>query len=128
MIRDNNDGGFGPVVFAYTRAQAIDDGVLVDLSNLDVVRKHWRLPMACTSAVWGVIRSAVDDLGCDLDGVLHDLFWLAKIHVQYADKGEHSSFIVFTCSIGHTNHEYKLHLGPGDDGEPVLTLMFSSED
>jgi hypothetical protein len=128
MIRNITDDGFGPVIFAYTRAQAIDDGVLVDLSQLPIVRKHWRSPLACTSAVWSVIREAVDSQGCDLDGVLHDLFWMSKIHIQYADHGEGQSQILFTCQVGSTHHEYKLHLGPGDDQEPVLTLMFSSED
>jgi hypothetical protein len=128
MIREINDnGGWGEVVYSYTRQQAIEDGVLVDLSDLPIVRKHWRSPLACTFAVWSVIKDAVD-AGRDLDGILHDLFWLSKIHIQYQDHGEGQSQILFTCQVGSTHHEYKLHLGPGDDGEPVLTLMFSTED
>lgn len=42
------------LIYSYTRAQAIEDGVLVDLTAiaLDVCREHYKYPIACTSAVW----------------------------------------------------------------------------
>ncbi|CAJ6925858.1 ISBma1, transposase [Burkholderia pseudomallei] len=46
-----NNSPFGRVIFSYTRAQAIADGVLIDVSSaaLDVGFRH---PVALTSAVW----------------------------------------------------------------------------
>ncbi len=48
---------FGEVISSYSRAQAIDDGVLVDLSGLfpsDTRLYKW--PVACTAAVWSFIE------------------------------------------------------------------------
>ena len=40
---------FGPVIFSYTRQQAIEDGVLVDLSEW-AKQEGYAIPVACTSA------------------------------------------------------------------------------
>ena len=41
MIREINDnGGWGEVVYSYTRQQAIEDGVLIALSVHEIVRQH----------------------------------------------------------------------------------------
>ncbi len=40
-----------PVIFTYTRAQAIEDGVLVDLSEW-AKETGFKIPVACTSEVW----------------------------------------------------------------------------
>ncbi len=39
-----------PVIFSYTRAQAIEDGVLVDLTAW-AKETGFRIPVACTSSV-----------------------------------------------------------------------------
>ena len=43
---------FGETIYSYSRAQAIEDGVLVDLSQADSIRQHWKYPFGCTSVVW----------------------------------------------------------------------------
>ena len=45
-----SDQPFGPVIFSYTRAQAIEDGVLVDLSAW-AREEGFRYPLAVTSTV-----------------------------------------------------------------------------
>ena len=40
-----------PVIFSYTRARAIEDGVLVDLSEW-ARETGFKVPVACTAAVW----------------------------------------------------------------------------
>ena len=40
-----------PVTFSYTRAQAIDDGVLVDMTEW-AKETGFRIPVACTAMVW----------------------------------------------------------------------------
>ena len=124
MIREITDDGFGPVIFSYSRVQAIADGVLVDISGLPIVRQHWRAPMACTAAVWTEIQDAVSH-GCDIDGVLHDLSWMAKCAIKLDPGQDH---VLFDCTVGTNLRQYKLHCGPGDDGQLVLTLMFANED
>ena len=69
------------VIHSYSRAQAIEDGVLVDLSALSpVCREHYKFPVACTAAVWAIVDKAVKNKKCynDLNGVLHDILWMSK--------------------------------------------------
>ena len=123
----NIEDYFGEPIYSYTRKQAIADGVLADLSGNEVVRGHWRHPLACTSAVWGVITTAIRDEGNDLNGILHDISVLATLRIRERARKDENE-VRFTVKIGKATCELKLHLGPGDDHEPVLTLMFTDED
>ena len=42
---------FGPPISTYTRAQAIEDGVLVDITE-QARQQRFVFPMAMTSALW----------------------------------------------------------------------------
>ena len=66
------------VISAYTRAQAIDDGVLVDgtIGDLaEVSRQHYKTNIAMTIAVFDLIDRAVKhpDWCNDYAGVWHDI-------------------------------------------------------
>ena len=43
-------------------------------------------------------------------------------------RGQDCMVIRFEVIIMETKHALKLHVGPGDNAEPVLTLMFPHED
>jgi hypothetical protein len=118
---------FREPIYSYTRKQAIADGVLVDLGDNTLIRAHWKYPLATTSAVWNTIQSVIRDDGGDLDGILHDLSVLAKLRIRggVIDAG---NTVRFTAKIGKGACKLKLHLGPGDNHAPVLTLMFDGED
>lgn len=113
-------------IYSYTRKQAIEDGVLADLSGNDAVRQHWKYPLAVTSTVWGVIENAIRDDDNDLTGIIHDISALAKLPI--CSGAGNNDTVHFTVKIGKETCDLKLHLGPGDDHEPVLTLMFADED
>jgi hypothetical protein len=42
---------FGPVIHAYSRAEALEDGVLVDVTST-AREAGFRIPVALTRAVW----------------------------------------------------------------------------
>ena len=115
---------FGTPIYSYSRQQAIDDGVLIDLSQFDVVRQHWKLHFACTDTVWSIIETAVKQHGKDYKGILHDISMCAKIQIAH----QNGDTLLFQCIVGPAKHHFKLHCGPGDDPVPVLTLMLPSED
>jgi hypothetical protein len=50
-MNDKNPFEDAPVIFSYTRAQAIEDGVLVDLTDW-AKETGFKVPVACTAAVW----------------------------------------------------------------------------
>jgi hypothetical protein len=60
FIMSNSNNPFGECIYRYTRANAIADGVLVDLSQVETVKAHWKHPFACTDTVYGIIERAIE--------------------------------------------------------------------
>ncbi len=116
---------FGETIYSYSRAQAIEDGVLVDLSQADSIRQHWKYPFACTSAVWAIIEEALQRPSQDVSGICHDISTMAKLAIRSAADPE---LVRFSVIITGRTHALKLHIGPGDTAAPVLTLMLPYED
>jgi hypothetical protein len=120
-----NENPFGEVIFSYTRKQAIADGVLVDLSQIEVTEQHWKHHLACTSTVWSIIEQALQTPGQDVNGIVHDISVMAKLAIRNAREVEQ---VFFKVIIVEQTHTFKLHIGPSDEGEAVLTLMLPNED
>jgi hypothetical protein len=121
----SNENPFGETIYSYSRAQAIDDGVLVDLSQTDSIRQHWKHHFACTSTVWSIIEEALRQPGQDVSGICHDISTMAKLAICQAREAQQ---ILFKVIIAKQTHELKLHIGPGDTAAPVMTLMLPNED
>lgn len=124
---------FGEPIHTYTRAQAIEDGVLVDLMQdamAGVARQHYKHPIACTSAVFEVMRKAVENKRCcnDYAGILHDMLWMSRcMGRKISDSAV--MFRVIVQGAGRSKyHDFKLVIGPGDQCEPVITIMLPHED
>jgi hypothetical protein len=111
-----------PIIFSYTREQAIDDGVLVDLrvGNMGplVAAAGIRIPLACTSEVfWECIHDNREEVKLNrLWDVLFALHAAAR-----GCKGSEAHFYVDST-------ELKVIVGPGDHGEPVMTVMLANQD
>jgi hypothetical protein len=120
-----SDSNFGEAIYSYTRAQAIQDGVLVDLCQLDPIRRAFKYPVACTDTVWGIIEAATKQPHQDLDGIAHDIATMALLSIRISKGGD---TVRFKVSIAGETHTLKLHIGPGDTMSPVMTLMLPSED
>jgi hypothetical protein len=124
---------FGQPISIYTRAQAIADGVLVDLMQgemQEVCRQHYKFPIACTAAVFSIMEKAVNNprYGNDYAGILHDMLWMSKAMGRALD----DSTVVFRCIVqgaGRSKyHDFKIQVHPGDQGEPVITILLPEED
>ena len=122
------------VISTYSRAQAIADGVLVDASigELAPISRHlYRFPVAMTAEVFAIIQAAVENKRADnsLAGVWHDIMWMSRMRV-YARPDP--STVLFTVKIRGAGrrqiYAFKLVCGPGDNAEPVLTLMLPEQD
>lgn len=120
---------FGPVIFSYSRAEAIADGVLVDLTRFDVCKEHYREHVACTSTLWSLVEEAVSNpsFGNDREGVLHDILWMSRVGRRNPD-AEQWIFPVIIRGPSAEPINLKMCFGFGDDGEPVWTLMLPNED
>jgi hypothetical protein len=120
-----------PVIFSYSRAQALEDGVLVDLNQwVPVNESGYKCPAACTAAVFNLIERAVNNqkLVNDYKGVISDVLWMSI--VMPVNKWETGQlFKVIIRGAGpKAIHTLKVECGPGDQGEPVITIMLPEED
>jgi len=133
-----------PVIFSYTRAQAIEDGVLVDLTEWSK-ETGFKIPVACTSEVWHryiTPPAGTRELGQSERGRAHDVLWMLFVAIQRqsahkrAEGNGHArsndqllyEVIFLQAPNRHETVKLKGHCGPGDHGEPVLTIMLPNED
>lgn len=126
------------VVSSYSRLQALADGVLVDVSTL-AREAGFRVPVAMTDAAWADCVS-----WCDADAVrgaegqseagrLWDVVYMAA-HAARVHKHSGSDRVVFSVlrvprgKRRMERAELVVHIGGGDQGEAVATIMKPNED
>ena len=124
---------FGGPTYSYSRAWAIEEGVLVDLGQdkmLEVCQQHYKHPIACTAAVWGIMERAVANKrhGNDFAGVLHDMLWMSRKYCRKLDESTVIFQVKITGAGRQSVYDFKLLVGPGDNAEPVITIMLPTED
>lgn len=113
-----------PLSQTRTRAQAIADGTLFDLSHLRGVKMAWTIPMACTAAVWSIIDDAVKNHGYTLTDILAEMS--ARI-LREAERQPCLNVLYFEISLAGRTHTIKAHSGPADDAALAITLMLPNE-
>jgi hypothetical protein len=123
----DNEEEEAKIVHVYTRAQAIEDGFLVDVSEL---LPESKLPVAVTAAAWALISNIPPSKWWqDVKGRLWDAYYMGMMAARRAP--EASEVVVYQLIMHNGRKAYatlKLHIGPGDDGEAVLTIMLPEED
>ena len=129
---NNNPFHDAPVIYRYTRAQALEDGVLVDLTEW-AKESGFTIPVACTAAVWHQYITPPEDtkeLGQSERGRGHDVLWMLYLAIRRSRGGDRVLFevIFLNARKQHETVQLKCLCGPGDDGEPVLTILLSHED
>lgn len=121
------------MIYSYTRQQAIDDGVLIDVTA-NAREAGFSLHTAVTDNLFHgyvVPPAGIDgSFGQSALGRLHDLFVLARVAAGSEPDGDRVVFKVgFLMHPGHLETvQVILHIGPGDQGEAVLTLMLPEDD
>lgn len=129
---------FGEVISTYTRAQAIEDGVLIDTGGM-AQEAGFKWPVAVTSAAWaGCIAWTEDDsdkqIYQDQSGRLWDVLYMASHAIrQGSGSGDRLLFKLYRVRRDGYSKEailatLKLIVGPGDQGEPVITILLPDED
>ncbi len=121
--QDPNDD-WGELIFAYTRTEAIADGVLVNVSDR-AKRFDIGYPVAFTSAVYAAITSGVTT---DTDQELRvDLVLLTlRRAISQAQNTDRLSFSVKLPSLPPLS--LWALCAAGDTPAPVLTVMLPHED
>jgi hypothetical protein len=122
------------IVFSYTRAEAIRDGVLIDVTET-AREAGFRIPVALTAAAWiRCVEVPPGVTGQDESGRLWDVLWMLLVAIRQGD-GDGGSEIRYRLHVRNSDKEavpplveLKALCGPGDDAEPVITIMLPGED
>jgi hypothetical protein len=136
---------FGKPIFCYTRADAIRDGVLVDVSRT-IEPCPFKYPVAMTRAAWEAVIQAggqwapgpeteFEELqlpaGQDIRGRTHDVFTMMRHAIARGTTPDRIHFSVLVDVHGN-GRKTKVDLysicGPGDTAEPVITILLRGED
>lgn len=120
------------IIHTYTRAQALEDGVLVDMTNL-AREAGFRHPVAVTQGVWAVLNPTheLEAVGQDMTGRAWDMLTILRHAIRRAFGGDEVHFApLFTREPGRLPESVEMYAkcGPGDEGEPVITVMLRGED
>jgi len=126
----------GPVICSYTRAQAIDDGVLIDVTKL-ARKAGFVVPAAITCGVAAemmelVRRERPKALEEHPEELVREAAYFGVLSVLHAatvdalHKGKDGRIKRITLNVEGVRM-YAV-MGPGDEGEPVLTVMLEGED
>ena len=126
---EEQSNAFGEVIYVCTRAQSIDDGVLVDVSKT-AKEAGIKWPVAVTAEVWALIEDIPDSHAHeDIQGRLWDVLWVARNAMSKVDGPSTETLYKLILHNGDTSEvELKIVSGPGDQGESVLTIMLPDQD
>ena len=120
---------FGEVISSYSRKEAIEDGMLVELIPEMVKEAGIRHPMAITTAGWQLIDDAVKKGGKDLEGVIWDMLTMFRLNAKKSTGNEFIfEILIWEKHVGKDRlMKFKAICGPGDTLEPVITIMIPNE-
>ncbi len=136
--KPGNAAAFGPVISTYSRAQAIEDGILVDVS--DTAREAgFTIPVAVTRTVWTRLIALPEGYRGFQDerGRLWDVVWMAHHYARRASNRDRVTMCVLVRDVrkdlrdshrAPRKHFPIVAIGAGDVGEPVVTVMFPEDD
>src|SRR5947209_15175776 len=117
------------IISRYTRADALRDGTLVDVT--DTAREAGiRFPTALTRAVWGRYVEVPPGVEAqDEAGRLWDVVWMLRLALA----GAAGDTVRYRLYVRNDNRRpkpvsLKAVCGPGDQGEPVITVMLPDDD
>lgn len=122
----------GTLIHAYTRREAIGDGVLIDVTEA-AREAGFVFPVAVTCGVWAeCVRVPEGVTGQDEAGRLWDVLMMLRFAVRRASE---SARVDFALHVRNDNRDETPPLvplyavcGPGDEGEPVITVMLPNTD
>ncbi len=118
------------LIHSYSRAQAISDGVLIDVTA--TAREAGIVyPTAVTAAVHhSYVRVPDGVTGQDERGRLWDVLWMLRFAIARSPEGDFLIYTVFVKADDGLPKPGKLKAicHPGDEGEPVITVLMPDED
>ncbi len=133
------DSPFGPVIYSYTRAQAVADGVQVEVTKT-AKEAGISFPVFLTRTVFDAYVAVPPDVqGQDEAGRLWDICWMLRFAIirsrSHKEAGAACTRVPVALYVRNDNTRAKLvkliaQCGPldMDDPAPAITVMMVGED
>jgi hypothetical protein len=133
MNTNQNESPFGEIIYAYTRAQAIADGVQVDVSRV-AIEAGIQFPVFLTRRVFDTYVTVPPNVnGQDEAGRLWDVVWMLSFAILKAKQGQNR--LPFALYVRNDNRAPQLVkliaiCGALDAGDPrpAITVMLPDEN
>lgn len=111
------------VVFSYTRADALEDGQQINISNISN-EAGFKFPVFITNSVNSIIEESLQ-FGNDWHGVMWDILTILRIEIK--NQRSQNNQIHFTVLIKNSQkalnkENFVCEVGPYDFDNPTLTL------
>jgi hypothetical protein len=124
---------FGPVIYAYTRKQAVADGVQVDVTKT-AQEAGIKFPMFLTRTVWEAYVTVPEGVtGQDEAGRLWDIVWMTRFGIIRARPGvDRIPVAMYVRNDNRAARLVKLIATCSaldiSDPQPAITVMMPDED
>jgi hypothetical protein len=119
------------LIHRYTRAKSLRDGVLIDVSPA-AREVDFKYPVALTAAAWAKCVAVPPGVVCQDEAVR---LWDVLYRLALAARRGTGPEVRFGVHVRNDNRErtpplvqFKALCGPGDGGEPIITVMQPEED
>jgi len=110
------------IIYKYTRKEAIEDGVLIDVSKM-AQEVGFKFPIAITAEVNCLLHVPKKSYQ-SYDGRLWDVLFVLMYYIAKS-KGDR---IYYTVKIGRKNYDLKAICHGDDECKPVITIMLKNQD
>ena len=125
---------FGPVIYSYTRAQAVADGVQVEVTKT-ATEAGIKFPVFLTRTVFDAYVEVPPGVTCqDEAGRLWDIVWMLRFAILRSRPGAERIPVALYVRQSNTERPRLIKLiatcGPLDidDPQPAITVMMPDED
>ena len=125
---------FGPVIYSYTRSQAVADGVQVEVTKT-AAEAGIKFPVFLTRGVFDAFVTVPPGVaGQDEAGRLWDIVWMLRFAILRSRAGAQRIPVALYVRNSNTERPRLVKLiatcGPLDidDAQPAITVMLPDED
>ncbi len=125
------------IIYSYSRADAIKDGVLHDVTET-AKKCGFRIPVAITDTIWARWINATpeqQEYGQTTEARLRDVLAVLFFRIRALPKDATPTRLVFKVRFlmdaekeGYEEPELTADCGPGDQGEAVITILLPDYD
>lgn len=129
----STDSTIGDIIHGYSRAEALRDGVLHDVTDL-AHEAGIRWPVAIASHAWAdAVAWPGEHRGETEHARAWDVVWTASNAIRTAPRpgGDRIDFTVSRTTLNDPEPRpihLAVHAGPGDQCEPVLTITSAADE